>query len=137
MKPADHAGRADHAGPADHADDAGRAPHEPGLSRRWWRGRLFQVTLSLLVVVLIFGFLFPKLANYGEVWKTVKDMTWLEVATLALFALWNLASYWPLLVAVQPGLRVREAAVANLASTAIAIFALRATSPTAGCWRNG
>ena len=123
MRPADHA---DHAGRADRADragdagDADGAPHEPRLSRPWWQGRLFQVTLSLLVVVLIFGFLFPKLANYGEVWKTVRDMTWFEVATLALVALWNLASYWPLLVAVQPGLRVREAAVANLASTAIA-----------------
>jgi uncharacterized membrane protein YbhN (UPF0104 family) len=88
--------------------------------RRWWHARWLQVGLSLIVVVLIFGFLFPKLADYSEVWKTIRDMTGLEVATLGLIALWNLASYWPLLVAVQPGLRVREAAVANLGSTAIA-----------------
>jgi uncharacterized protein (TIRG00374 family) len=92
-------------------------PHSPN---RWWQARWFQVGLSVLVVVLIFGFLFPKLADYGEVWKTIRDMTWLELVTLGIAALWNLASYWPLLVAVQPGLRGREAAVANLASTAIA-----------------
>jgi putative heme transporter len=79
-----------------------------------------HVSLSLLVVVLIFGFLFPKLADYGEVWQTIEAMTALEVATLLLVAVWNLVSYWPVLTAVQPGLRMREAAVSNLASTAVA-----------------
>jgi putative heme transporter len=88
--------------------------------KRWWQARWFQAALSLLVVVLIFGFLFPKLADYSEVWKTIGAMTGLELGTLGLAALWNLASYWPLLVAVQPGLRARQAAVANLASTAVA-----------------
>jgi uncharacterized membrane protein YbhN (UPF0104 family) len=46
-------------------------------------------------------------------------MTWLELGTLSAIAAWNLASYWPMLTAVQPELRLREAAVANLASTAI------------------
>jgi uncharacterized membrane protein YbhN (UPF0104 family) len=88
--------------------------------RRWWSTRWFQGALSLVVVVAIFGFLFPKVANYGAVWRTIRDMTWLEVSSLLVVAAWNLASYWPVLVSVQPGLRVREAAVSNLASTAIA-----------------
>jgi uncharacterized membrane protein YbhN (UPF0104 family) len=71
-------------------------------------------------VVLIFGFLFPKVANYREAWDTIAAMTWLELATLGLVAAWNLASYWPVLMAVQPGLRLPEAAVSNLASTAVA-----------------
>jgi uncharacterized membrane protein YbhN (UPF0104 family) len=89
-------------------------------STPWWRSRWMQAALSVGVVVLIFGFFFPKVADYGEVWKTIEAMTPLEIGTLTLFALWNLMSYWPMLVAVQPGLRVREAAVANLASTAVA-----------------
>ena len=87
---------------------------------RWWRSRWFQAAGSLAVVALIFGFFFPKVADYGEVWKTIKAMTFIEVATLTALALWNLASYWPMLTAVQPGLRWREAAVSNLASTAVA-----------------
>ena len=85
------------------------------LGSRW-----FQGALSLLVVVAIFGFFFPKVADYGAVWDTIAAMTPLELATLGLVAAWNLFSYWPMLTAVQPGLRLREAAVANLASTAVA-----------------
>ena len=85
------------------------------LGSRW-----FQGALSLLVVVAIFGFFFPKVADYGAVWDTIAAMTPIELATLGLVAAWNLFSYWPMLTAVQPGLRLREAAVANLASTAVA-----------------
>jgi uncharacterized membrane protein YbhN (UPF0104 family) len=86
----------------------------------WWRRRSVQAAASLAVVGLIFGFFFPKLANYGEVWSTITAMQPLERGTLLAVAVWNLASYWPMLTAVQPGLRLREAAVANLASTAVA-----------------
>jgi putative heme transporter len=86
---------------------------------RWFSARWFQVALSLAVVGLIFGFLFPKLADYGEVWDTVRHMTGLEIAGLLAIAAWNLFSYLPVLAAVLPGLRLREAAVVTLASTAI------------------
>lgn len=96
--------------------DAGqRAPADP-----WWRSRWLRAALSLAVVVLIFGFFFPKIADYGAVWETITAMTMIELATLLAVAAWNLASYWPMLMAVQPGLRLREAAVGNLASTAVA-----------------
>ena len=89
-------------------------------ARPWWRSRWTQAVLSLAVVALIFGFFFPKVADYGEVWKTITAMTPIELGTLAPVAAWNIVSYWPMLTAVQPGLRMREAAVANLASTAVA-----------------
>jgi uncharacterized membrane protein YbhN (UPF0104 family) len=86
---------------------------------RWWTSKWVRPAFSLAVVALIFGFFFPKIANYAAVWQTITDMTWLEVLTLGLVALWNLVSYWPMLTAVQPPLKLREAAVANLASTAV------------------
>jgi putative heme transporter len=90
------------------------------VTRPWWRSRTAQVVLSVAVVALIFGFFFPKVADYGEVWDTITAMTAIELATLGAVAAWNLVSYWPMLTSVQPGLRLREAAVANLASTAVA-----------------
>jgi putative heme transporter len=87
---------------------------------RWWQARWLQVVLSLVVVVVIFGFVFPNVADYGEVWQTIRDMTRIEIAALTLVALWNLASYWPALMAALPGLRLGEAATSNLASTAAA-----------------
>jgi len=86
----------------------------------WWRSRRLHVALSLAVVVVIFGYLFPRLADYGEVGQTLRDMTGIELAGLLVIGAWNLASYWPMLMAVLPGLRVREAATSNLASTAAA-----------------
>jgi uncharacterized protein (TIRG00374 family) len=47
-------------------------------------------------------------------------MTWLQTTSLALAALWNLATYWFLMVATMPGLRIREAAVVTESSTAVA-----------------
>lgn len=95
------------------------APSVVRPRRRWWSSRWFQVSLSLAVVGAIFAYVFPKLADYGEVWATVRGMSTLELVILGVVALWNLASYFPLLVAVQPDLRLREAAVGSLASTAI------------------
>jgi uncharacterized membrane protein YbhN (UPF0104 family) len=46
-------------------------------------------------------------------------MTGLEGASLVLIGLWNLATYWFVLTAALPGLRLREAAVVNQASTAV------------------
>ena len=88
-------------------------------SPRPWQSRWVQIAVSVGVVGLIFGFLFPKLADYGQIWETVEGMTWLEITALCLIALVNLVGYLPLLIAALPGLGVREAAVSNFASTAI------------------
>ncbi|MDP9464311.1 MAG: flippase-like domain-containing protein [Actinomycetota bacterium] len=93
---------------------------QPTPHPRWWHSRWLQAGVSVAVVVLIFGFLFPKLADYGEVWQTIVDMTPIELLSLGGVAIWNLVSYWPVLTAVLPGMRTREAAVSNLASTAVA-----------------
>lgn len=81
--------------------------------------RILQGLLSLGIVVGIFVGVMPQIANYGDVWDTIVDMTRFEVITLALVGLWNLATYWFVLVAALPGLRLREATVVNQASTAV------------------
>jgi uncharacterized protein (TIRG00374 family) len=83
-----------------------------------WK-RYVQGLLSTAIVVGIFVGVMPQIADYADVWATIRSLTGLETATLALFAVWNLATYWFLLVAALPGLRVREAAVVNQASTAV------------------
>jgi len=75
--------------------------------------------LSVLVIAAIFGFALPLFADYRDVWNTITDMTWLEVATLAAIAMFNLWTYLPLLTSVLPGLKQRQAFVVNNSSTAI------------------
>lgn len=84
-----------------------------------WK-RVAQATISIVVVVGIFVGVMPQIADYSEVWGTIRSLTWLESVSLALVAFWNLATYWFVLVAALPGMRLREAAVVNQSSTAVA-----------------
>lgn len=82
--------------------------------------KILQASFSVVVVVAIFGFAFPKLADYSEVWAAVKAMSWLELATLAVFALWNIVTYWFVMVASLPGSNYWQAMKVNQTSTAVA-----------------
>lgn len=82
--------------------------------------RTAQVVVSLVLVIGIFAFAIPKIANYGDVWRAIQAMTYPEVATLLLVTGLNIFAYWPVMVASLPGLTIAQAAVNNQASTSIA-----------------
>jgi len=89
-----------------------------GHKRFPWK-RIVQALISLVIVVGIFAGVMPLIADYGDVFDTIRAMTGLEVGSLVLIGLWNLVTYWFVLTAALPGLRLREAAVVNQASTAV------------------
>jgi uncharacterized membrane protein YbhN (UPF0104 family) len=76
--------------------------------------------LSLVLVVVIFGIILPRVADLSAVWKVIKQMTWLEISTLLAISLWNLATYWIVLVRTVPGLHIGQAMVVTESSTALA-----------------
>jgi uncharacterized membrane protein YbhN (UPF0104 family) len=82
--------------------------------------RLAQIVISIALIVGIFAFAIPKIANYGDVWRAVSDMTWLEITSLIAVSAINIVTYWPLMVASMPGLTLAQAAVNNQSSTSIA-----------------
>jgi putative heme transporter len=84
------------------------------------RRRILQAVFSALVVIAIFGFAFPKLADYSAVWTSIRAMTWMELASLALVALWNIFTYWFVMMASLPGSNIWQAMKVNLTSTAVA-----------------
>lgn len=89
--------------------------------RRGWRGsKALQAGLSIVVVIAIFGFAFPKLAGYSQVWTEIGAMTWLELATLVVAAAWNIVTYWFVMVASLPGSNYWQAMKINQTSTAVA-----------------
>jgi uncharacterized membrane protein YbhN (UPF0104 family) len=103
-----------HAEPAATEDGAtGRAGQIP------WK-RILQGLVSLAIIIGIFVGVMPLIADYDEVFATIRAMSQLELLGLLAVGLWNLATYWFVLVAALPGLRLREAAVVNQASTAVA-----------------
>lgn len=101
------------ASPETPVDESG-ATKPPSMAKR-----VVQGAISIAIVVGIFVGVMPQIADYSEVWATITALTWLESVSLAAVAIWNLATYWFVLVAALPGLRLREAAVVNQASTAV------------------
>ncbi len=87
----------------------------PPAWRKW-----LGMALSLAIIVAVFVFFLPKVASYGDVWDTIKDMTPLEIVTLLGVALWNLVSYQPAQIASLPGLTFWQSTVSSQASTAVA-----------------
>ncbi len=83
-----------------------------------WK-RVVSAIVSLVIIVGIFYFVIPLIADYDEVFATISAMTTSEITSLVLIGLWNLVTYWFVIVAALPGLRLREAAVVNQASTAV------------------
>lgn len=93
---------------------------EEGHSRTATWKRVVQALISIVIVVGIFVGVLPRFASYSDVWDTIRDMTGLELFGLFLAGVWNIVTYWFVMVAVLPGLKYRQAAVVNQASTAVA-----------------
>jgi len=82
--------------------------------------RIAEIVISVVLVAGIFAFAIPKFASYGDVWAAVREMTWLEIATLTGISIVNIVTYWPVMVASMPGLTLAQAAVNNQSSSSIA-----------------
>ena len=86
---------------------------------RMGRRQVVQLLVSVVIVVGVFVGVLPQVADFDAVWAEMGDMTWLEVATLALAAAWNLASYWLVQMASLPGLSLTQAMLVTESSTAV------------------
>jgi uncharacterized membrane protein YbhN (UPF0104 family) len=85
------------------------------------RGRkILRTAVSAALVVATFGFALPHFASYHDVWASMQAMTWPQTMLVAAAAAVSMASYWFMICSVLPSLRLREAAVVNLGSNAVA-----------------
>jgi uncharacterized protein (TIRG00374 family) len=73
---------------------------------------------GIAVVAATFVFVLPQIANYGEVWSVVKQLSWLQIAALVAATLLNLVTFAPPWMVALPGLGFRRAFVLTQASTA-------------------
>jgi uncharacterized membrane protein YbhN (UPF0104 family) len=79
----------------------------------------FRLGVPLGVVVAVFAFALPRIADYSEAWAVVRAMSGAEIGVLTVVAVINLLSYSALWKAALPGLRWRQAVMAEEASTAV------------------
>ena len=78
-----------------------------------------RVVLSVVLVAAIFWYLLKGI-DLGNVWANITAMTWLELATLAVIAGWNLATYALVWISVTPGLSFWRAMAMTQSTTAVA-----------------
>jgi putative heme transporter len=81
--------------------------------------RLLPPLFTVAIVVGVFWYFLPQFTSISAVWDSIRSMTWLQVLTLVLLALWNLTTYFIVNVTTMPGLTLPQAAVATEASTAV------------------
>jgi len=90
-----------------------------GTKRAPWV-KVASVAISVLLVVGIFVFAIPRIASYGEVLDTLRDLTWIELWSLLLATFFNLFTYWLANMAALPGLQLSRAAVITQTTTTVA-----------------
>ena len=65
--------------------------------------RYLPPVIGLTVVVVIFAFVLPKIADYGSVWDAIKTLTWREAVVLGVLTAINIITYAPPLMSALPG----------------------------------
>jgi putative heme transporter len=100
------------------ADDVALAPRRRA---RRLRTRLLGGGFAVAVVVAVFVFFLPKIADYRSVWDVVQDLSWVDLAILAAATVLNIATFAPPWMAALPGLGFRQALALSQASTAVSI----------------
>jgi uncharacterized protein (TIRG00374 family) len=64
--------------------------------------------LGIAVIVIVFGFVLPRLANYQEVWHQIRSMSGGWLVLLVVVELVNLITYAPSFMASLPGIGFRQ-----------------------------
>jgi putative heme transporter len=91
------------------------------LKNKPWLKRALLGAISLAIIVATFVYFLPTIANYGQVWDVVKDLSWEWIAALLGATAINLVTFAPPWQAALPGLTFVQALTVTQASTALSI----------------
>jgi uncharacterized membrane protein YbhN (UPF0104 family) len=91
----------------------GRRRLGPGVKR------VLQIVVSVALVGLIVRFVFGQFANLSHVTTVLRTLSWGDVTVLVLVGIWNLLTYWVVIVVATPGMTVAQAGVLTQSTTAV------------------
>ena len=97
-------------------EDETGARSTPGARRK----RVIQGVLAAAVVVAAFVFGLPKIADFSEVWKELQAMTTLELGSILALSIWNIVTYWFVVLVSLPGANIWQVMKVVSTSTAVA-----------------
>jgi len=94
------------------------------LGRKAWLSppakKALQIIVSLALLGAIFWYVSRQFADLSEVWAAMQTLSWGPIALLAVVTIWNLITYWFVIIAATPGLKLSQAAVLSQSTTAVA-----------------
>jgi len=82
--------------------------------------KILRTVLPAVLVTVIFLLALPRFASYRGVWASIDAMTWPQALLIAAAAAGSMVASWTVICAVLPSIRLREAAMVNLGSGAVA-----------------
>lgn len=98
---------------------------EQELAQRAKRKRLLKrgamIAVSAAVIIATFAYFLPSIANYADVWRVVKSLSWQWIVALIVMTSINLATFAPPWMICLPGLSFIRAMQLTQASTALSI----------------
>src|SRR5512140_1279897 len=97
-----------------------RGTVQPATARPRPGRAVIRTAVSAAIVAAIFGFALPRFASYRSVLSSLGAMTWPQALLVAAAAAASMTSTWIMICSVLPSIRLREAAVVNLGSNAVA-----------------
>jgi len=83
--------------------------------------RVLLAAASVAIIVATFVYFLPTIANYGDVWGVVKQLSWPQILALLGAMAVNLATFAPPWMVALPGLTFLQAFTVTQASTALSI----------------
>jgi len=98
-------------------------PEDTAAPRRRFGNRrtLIGGAATVLVIVAVFVFVLPRIADYRDVWGVLQDLGWREALVLAGVTVLNIVTFAPPWMVALPGIGFRRALVLSQASTALSM----------------
>jgi putative heme transporter len=93
---------------------------QPASARTRRRRTILIGSLSVLIVAGVFGLAFPRIASYGQEWRSIIAMTWPAILLVTGTGVASLVATWVMICAFLPRLRLHQAAAVSLGSSAVA-----------------
>jgi putative heme transporter len=98
---------------------AAREASTPSRRKPTWR-KVASAAISVAIVVGVFAYAIPQIADYSDVIDTIATLTPLELWSLIGVTVLNLVSYWLANMAALPGLGFWQAAIVTQTTTSVA-----------------
>ncbi len=89
--------------------------------RRWFSKRALLAVAGLVLIVATFAYFLPTIADYRDVWRVVKQLSWEWVLALLAVTTLNVLTFAPPWLVLLPGLRFWRTLMMTQATTALSI----------------